>query len=155
MIKLENKKNEKFINFLSSYETEYGSVDYELELSIPYSLISHLIGFECTIDVAKRFLFVDELVLGEIEGKHSYVESDIYCNRNISTPCFSVTHDFMYENFMEDFLDCIEIDDSNYDTDVELSEFLCELYNLEKNESLTETIKEILKGYAELYKTNN
>ena len=148
MVKIENKKDENFIDFMSSYETKYGSVEYVLEISIPYSLIRHLIGFDCTIVVAKKFLFVDELALGEIEGKHSYVEADIYCIRKVSTPSFRVTHDFMYENFMEDFLDCIEIDDSNYDTDAEFSAFLCKEYGLEKNENLLDTIKEILKGYA-------
>ena len=148
MVKIENKKNENFIDFMSSYETEYGSVEYALEISIPYSLISLLIGFECTVVVAEKFLFVDELSLGEIEGKHSYVEADIYCIRKVSNPSFRVTHDFIYENFMEDFLDCIEIDDSNYDTDAEFSALLCKEYDLEKNESLLDTIKEILKGYA-------
>lgn len=151
MFKIESKNAERYIEFTVGYQADYGGADYELELSIPYSLISHLIGFECTPEVAKKFLFVEELTLGEIEGKHSCVEIDVYCNRESESPKFIITHDFMYERFMEDFLDCIEIDDSNYDTDDEFAAFLRSEYKLETNEELLETLKEILEGYFDGY----
>lgn len=139
-----NNKEENYINFNAEFQSQYGNSYYCLDLSFPYSLVSDLVGYEFTEQIAKRFMFIDTLYLGEIDGKHSDVEVELYYNYKEKVPKFEVTHEFMYERFMEDFLDCLEIDDNPLETEDAIRVFLSQKYNTPLTRDLLETIKLIL-----------
>lgn len=139
-----NNKEENYINFNAEFQSQYGNSYYYLDLSFPYSLISDLVGYEFTEQIAKRFMFIDTLYLGEIDGKHSDVEVDLYYNYKETTPKCEVTHDFMYDRFMEDFLDCLEIDNNPLETEDAIRDLLSSKYNTPLTSDLLETIRLIL-----------
>lgn len=139
-----NNKKENYINFNAAFQSQYGNSYYCLDLSFPYSLVSDLIGYEFTEQIAKRFMFIDTLYLGEIDGKHSDVEVDLYYNYKGTTPNCEVSHDFMYDRFMEDFLDCLEIDSNPLETVDAIRDFLSSKYNTPLTSDLLETIRIIL-----------
>lgn len=139
-----NNKEENYINFNAEFQSQYGNSYYCLDLSFPYSLVSDLVGYEFTEQVAKRFMFVDTLYLGEIEGKHSDVEVDLHYNYKETTPKCEVSNEFMYERFMEDFLDCLEIDTNPLETEDAIRDFLSSKYNTPLTSDLLETIRLIL-----------
>lgn len=139
-----NNKKENYINFNAAFQSQYGNSYYCLDLSFPYSLVSDLIGYEFTEQIAKRFMFIDTLYLGEIDGKHSDVEVDLYYNYKETTPKCEVSHEFMYDRFMEDFLDCLEIDSNPLETVDAIRDFLSSKYNTPLTSDLLETIRIIL-----------
>lgn len=139
-----NNKKENYINFNAAFQSQYGNSYYCLDLSFPYSLVSDLVGYEFTEQIAKRFMFIDTLYLGEIDGKHSDVEVDLYYNYKETKPKCEVSHEFMYDRFMEDFLDCLEIDSNPLETVDAIRDFLSSKYNTPLTSDLLETIRIIL-----------
>jgi hypothetical protein len=72
------------------------------------------------------------------------VDVDLYYNYKETTPKCEVSHEFMYERFMEDFLDCLEIDNNPLETEDAIRDFLSSKYNTSLTSDLLETIRLIL-----------
>ena len=152
MYNFDNLIKEKYIKFTSYYQDEYvKNMKYELDLCIPYSLISDLIGFECTVEVANNFNFTDDLAITSVFGKELDMIIDLNCYRSVKVPTFRINHHELFHYFIDDFLDSIDVDYSIYDTEEELSVYLSEKYGVSLELSLMHTLKLIIFKFTNYY----
>jgi hypothetical protein len=152
MYNFDNLIKEKYIKFTSFYQDDYEkNMKYELDLCIPYSLISDLIGFECTEETAKSFPFSDDLAIDSIFGRDLGIIIDLKCYRLVSVPSFRINHHELFHYFIDDFIDSIDVDYSIYDTEEELAAYLSEKYGVALELSLMHTLKLIIFKFTNYY----